>query len=111
MIITGRNEKAVNDAVKELGKGASGIISDGGNMNDINTLKEKVEAITSTVDILCECRYRIVGSVCRNIGKYFRSADQYQFQRCLLYGTTIITVDTRRRISDLHFLHRCTYRS
>ncbi|HEX2631058.1 MAG TPA: SDR family oxidoreductase [Chitinophagaceae bacterium] len=52
VIITGRNEKAVNDAVKELGKGASGIISDAGNMNDINTLKEKVEAITSTVDIL-----------------------------------------------------------
>jgi NAD(P)-dependent dehydrogenase (short-subunit alcohol dehydrogenase family) len=52
VIITGRNEKAVNDAVKELGKGATGIISDAGKMDDINALPAKIAAISATVDVL-----------------------------------------------------------
>lgn len=52
VIITGRNEQAVNDAVQSLGKGAHGIVSDAGKMNDVQTLHKKVSAITPAVDIL-----------------------------------------------------------
>ena len=52
VIITGRNEKAVNEAVRTLGKGAHGIVSDAGKMSDLDLLQKKVSAITSTVDIL-----------------------------------------------------------
>jgi NAD(P)-dependent dehydrogenase (short-subunit alcohol dehydrogenase family) len=52
VIITGRNEKAVNEAVQSLGKGAHGIVSDAGKMADIQLLHKKISAITATVDIL-----------------------------------------------------------
>lgn len=52
VIITGRNEKAVNEAVQSLGKNAFGIISDAGNMSDMDNLAKKVTAISSTVDIV-----------------------------------------------------------
>lgn len=52
VIITGRNEKAVNEAVQSLGKGASGIVSDAGKMTDLNLLPKKITAISPTVDIL-----------------------------------------------------------
>lgn len=52
VIITGRKEKSVQDAVKELGTNAFGIVSDAGKMSDINSLKQKVEKISPTVDIL-----------------------------------------------------------
>jgi len=52
VIITGRNQQSVNAALKELGKGASGIISDAGNMSDLNILASKISSISPTVDIL-----------------------------------------------------------
>src|SRR5689334_8540624 len=52
VIITGRHESAVQEAVKQLGKGAYGIISDAGKMADIHDLRQKVSAITQTIDIL-----------------------------------------------------------
>ena len=52
VIITGRNERSVNDAVKELGTGASGVVSDAGKMSELNELAKKVSAITAKIDIL-----------------------------------------------------------
>ena len=52
VIITGRREKSVQDAVQELGKNAFGIVSDAGKMSDINSLRQKVEQISPVVDIL-----------------------------------------------------------
>jgi NAD(P)-dependent dehydrogenase (short-subunit alcohol dehydrogenase family) len=52
VIITGRKEKSVQDAVQELGKNAFGIVSDAGKMSDLNNLRQKVEQISPVVDIL-----------------------------------------------------------
>lgn len=52
VIITGRNENAVKEAVKSLGAGAHGIVSDAGKMSDLNLLHKKVIAISPTIDIL-----------------------------------------------------------
>jgi len=52
VIITGRKEKSVQEAVQELGKNAFGIVSDAGKMNDVNSLRQKVEQISPVVDIL-----------------------------------------------------------
>jgi NAD(P)-dependent dehydrogenase (short-subunit alcohol dehydrogenase family) len=52
VIITGRRADAVNDAVKQLGTGASGIISDAGKMSDVKALPEKIKTLTPTVDII-----------------------------------------------------------
>lgn len=52
VIITGRNEKTVNEAVRNLGKHAYGIVSDAGKMNDLDALHSKIAAITSKIDIL-----------------------------------------------------------
>ena len=52
VIITGRKEKSVQDAVQELGKNAFGIVSDAGKRSDINSLSQKVEQISPVVDIL-----------------------------------------------------------
>jgi NAD(P)-dependent dehydrogenase (short-subunit alcohol dehydrogenase family) len=52
VIITGRRADAVKEAVKNLGAGAHGIVSDAANMAHVRELPNKVKAITSTVDIL-----------------------------------------------------------
>jgi NAD(P)-dependent dehydrogenase (short-subunit alcohol dehydrogenase family) len=52
VIITGRNEKSVKEAVQDLGKGASGIVSDARKMTDLDMLAKKVAAISPVVDIL-----------------------------------------------------------
>lgn len=52
VIITGRNQNAVDEAVSNLGKGAFGIPSDAGNMADIISLPEKVKAISNQIDVL-----------------------------------------------------------
>ncbi len=52
VIITGRREDAVKEAVKSLGSGAHGVVSDAGNMTDVKALPGKVKAISNTVDIL-----------------------------------------------------------
>jgi NAD(P)-dependent dehydrogenase (short-subunit alcohol dehydrogenase family) len=52
VIITGRREAAVKEAVATLGKGAHGIVSDAGAMKDVRSLPDKVKAISKSVDIL-----------------------------------------------------------
>lgn len=52
VIITGRREDAVNEAVKSLGKGVTGIVSDAINMAQINALPELVSERFKQVDIL-----------------------------------------------------------
>lgn len=52
VIITGRRADAVKDAVTQLGKGAFGIVSDAGKMEDVRALPGKVKEITSSIDIL-----------------------------------------------------------
>jgi NAD(P)-dependent dehydrogenase (short-subunit alcohol dehydrogenase family) len=46
VIITGRREKAVAEAVEQLGKNAFGITSDAGNFADVKILPSKVREIT-----------------------------------------------------------------
>lgn len=52
VIITGRRNDAVREAVEKLGKGAYGIVSDAGNMADVRKLPEDIKEISSTVDVL-----------------------------------------------------------
>lgn len=52
VIITGRNEKSINEAVKLLGNQASGLIIDNSKMLEIAELGERVKAITSNLDII-----------------------------------------------------------
>jgi NAD(P)-dependent dehydrogenase (short-subunit alcohol dehydrogenase family) len=52
VIITGRRKEAVDEAVQQLGKGAHGIVSDAGNMNDLSALRQKIAAIAPSIDIL-----------------------------------------------------------
>jgi NAD(P)-dependent dehydrogenase (short-subunit alcohol dehydrogenase family) len=52
VIITGRNEKAVKEAASTLGRGATGIVSDAGKMNDLDKLRQQVSAISPVIDIL-----------------------------------------------------------
>jgi NAD(P)-dependent dehydrogenase (short-subunit alcohol dehydrogenase family) len=52
VIITGRNEKSVRDAVAELGENAHGIISDSAYMPEVEKLAEQVKTVTQNIDIL-----------------------------------------------------------
>lgn len=52
VIITGRNPQAVDEAVKNLGAGAHGIVSDAGNMAQVNELPQRLAAIAPQVDVL-----------------------------------------------------------
>ncbi|MBI1224537.1 MAG: SDR family oxidoreductase [Bacteroidetes bacterium] len=52
VIITGRNQQAVDEAVKNLGAGAHGLISDAGNMAQVNELPQKLATIAPKLDVL-----------------------------------------------------------
>lgn len=52
VIITGKNQHAIDEAVSSLGKRAFGILSNAGNMADIISLPEKIMTISKQVDIL-----------------------------------------------------------
>lgn len=52
VVITGKNQKAVDDAVKTLGSSASGILANQSKLTDINSLVEKVKSQYGKVDIL-----------------------------------------------------------
>lgn len=52
VIITGRNEKSVRDAVAELGENAHGIISDSAYMPEVEKLAEQVKTVTQNIDIV-----------------------------------------------------------
>lgn len=52
VIITGRNKEAVNKAVNELGNDAYGIVSDTGDITQLNALRAKVFELFPKIDIL-----------------------------------------------------------
>lgn len=52
VVITGRNQAAIDEAVKQLGDMASGILSDAANIKQTEALVEKVKATFGKVDIL-----------------------------------------------------------
>lgn len=52
VIITGRNQKTIDETVAKLGNKSKGIVSDAGKMADILQLAEKVKAISPNIDIL-----------------------------------------------------------
>jgi NAD(P)-dependent dehydrogenase (short-subunit alcohol dehydrogenase family) len=52
VIITGRNSKSINEALKVLGPNASGIAIDVTNMEQLAELKDRVEKHHSSIDIL-----------------------------------------------------------
>ncbi|SDD63977.1 NAD(P)-dependent dehydrogenase, short-chain alcohol dehydrogenase family [Mucilaginibacter pineti] len=52
VIITGRNEKSVNEAVALLGDNAKGVIADSADVNQVKQLGDKVKAITENIDII-----------------------------------------------------------
>ena len=52
VIITGRNQEAISEAVTKLGTNASGIISDASISNDVSTLAGKVQEQFEQIDIL-----------------------------------------------------------
>lgn len=52
VIITGRNQKALDEALLLLGDNASGIISDSGDMAQVKQLGEQVKAISEKIDII-----------------------------------------------------------
>ncbi len=52
VIITGRNKTLVNEAVEKLGIHAKGIVSDTGNMDDVNRLAKEISVISPAIDII-----------------------------------------------------------
>jgi NAD(P)-dependent dehydrogenase (short-subunit alcohol dehydrogenase family) len=66
VIITGRNQASINEALTLLGDNAFGVIADSGNIDQVKTLGEKVKAISPKIDIVF---------INAGIGK-FNTADQ-----------------------------------
>lgn len=52
VIITGRSEETVTQAVKELGSDAFGVVSNAGKLPDLLLLREQIKKYTEHVDIL-----------------------------------------------------------
>lgn len=52
VVITGRNQQTIDDALKELGSGTVGIRADASNINDTNNLVEQVKSTFGKVDVL-----------------------------------------------------------
>lgn len=52
VIITGRSNETVNEALEKLGKNAFGIVSDAGKMTDVFCLNEQVKQHTDSIDFL-----------------------------------------------------------
>lgn len=52
VIITGRNQKSIDEAVAKLGENASGVVADSGDMQQIKTLGGQIKAITPNIDII-----------------------------------------------------------
>lgn len=52
VIITGRKQESVDQAVAELGENALGIVSDAGDMAAIRRLGEQVKAIAAKIDVV-----------------------------------------------------------
>lgn len=52
VIITGRNQKSIDEAVAELGENAFGIVNDSGDIAQVNKLGSQVKAFTDKIDIV-----------------------------------------------------------
>lgn len=52
VIITGRDQRTVDETVNSLGFGAFGFVSDNGNMEDILKIREKVSRVLPRIDVL-----------------------------------------------------------
>lgn len=52
VFVTGRRQEAINDAVKEIGKNATGVQGDIGNMDDLDRLFETVRSEKGQIDVL-----------------------------------------------------------
>ncbi|MCJ7935446.1 MAG: SDR family oxidoreductase [Chryseobacterium sp.] len=52
VIITGRSEETVNNALQTLGEGAFGIVSNTGDIRDLMNLQEEVRQYTEQIDIV-----------------------------------------------------------
>jgi NAD(P)-dependent dehydrogenase (short-subunit alcohol dehydrogenase family) len=52
VVITGRRQSAIDEAVKQLGPRATGVLADTADLTHIDALVEKVKALHSKVDIL-----------------------------------------------------------
>jgi NAD(P)-dependent dehydrogenase (short-subunit alcohol dehydrogenase family) len=52
VIITGRNQKSIDEAVASLGENAFGIVNDSGNMAQVKNLGSQVKAIADKIDII-----------------------------------------------------------
>jgi NAD(P)-dependent dehydrogenase (short-subunit alcohol dehydrogenase family) len=52
VVITGRRQDAVEAAVKEIGRDATGIVSDAGKLDDIQALYQRVKEEVGTIDVL-----------------------------------------------------------
>lgn len=52
VIITGRNQKTIDEAIALLGENASGVIADSGDMAQIRTIGAQVKAIAPSIDII-----------------------------------------------------------
>lgn len=52
VVITGRNQAAIDEAVSKLGGQVTGILSDAARLQDTEALVEKVKALHGTVDVL-----------------------------------------------------------
>lgn len=52
VIITGRNQAAIEKAAADLGHGTVGIVSDAGDITQVKQLAEQVKAIAPTIDVL-----------------------------------------------------------
>jgi len=52
VIITGRNQKLINEAVAQLGENAYGVVSDAGDMAQVKQIQGQVKAIAPNIDII-----------------------------------------------------------
>ncbi len=52
VIITGRSQKSIDEALSQLGDQAQGIVSDAGDMAQVKQLGSQVKAITPNIDII-----------------------------------------------------------
>jgi Short-chain alcohol dehydrogenase of unknown specificity len=52
VVITGRNQKAIDDAIKSLDSNAMGIRADAANLKDTEVLVEKIKSTFGKVDML-----------------------------------------------------------
>lgn len=77
VIITARNPSKLDEAVKFLGDGAYGILSDAESMDDVKALPVEVKAITDKLDILfLNAGYYEIAPFEFNTGAYFDAMNQ-----------------------------------